>query len=195
MGSSGDGGGGNPAMLGVGTPMPGLPVAGQDGGLDPLTRGKFQNFLPDIQADGQNPMATGLRPGMFEYRSPGSAPAADSGGEATAARDALAQVVAGAASGGGGGGGPGLNPLGGIDNSHEGGTAAGYRMQPWMQGLPHWQGSGAAGDIPNGGTNLPTNWRGRTTPAAAAAKPANQFGAADEGLNSWRETNPAYGGG
>jgi hypothetical protein len=81
MGSSG-GGGGNPAALMQGaSPAPGLPVAGQGGGVgDPFEYGKFQNFLPEPQSEGENPLATGLRPEMFEYLSPGGAGGAAPGG-------------------------------------------------------------------------------------------------------------------
>ena len=84
--------------------------------------------------------------------------------------------AAAAASGGGGGTGfapagpsPGLNPLGGIDNPSGGAAPAGYRTQlpPSMMGLPAWQGSGPAGGAPNGGTNLPTDWRAKDAAAAA----------------------------
>lgn len=72
MGSSGggDSGAGMMALMQQGTPMPGLPIAGQGPSVNPFEYGKFQNFLPDIQAEGENPMATGLRPDMFKYRSP-----------------------------------------------------------------------------------------------------------------------------
>jgi hypothetical protein len=53
------------------TPMPGLPIAGADSTIgDPYEYGKFQNFLPDVQAEGKNPSATGLRPEMFQYKKP-----------------------------------------------------------------------------------------------------------------------------
>ena len=72
MGSGGGGGSGNPALLMQNAnPMQGLPIAGQGGGVgNPLEYGKFQSFLPDIPAEGRAPSATGLRPDMFEYKSP-----------------------------------------------------------------------------------------------------------------------------
>jgi hypothetical protein len=73
MGSSGGDDGGLAAMMAMraATPMPGLPIAGADSTIgDPYEYGKFQNFLPDIQAEGKNPSATGLRPEMFQYRKP-----------------------------------------------------------------------------------------------------------------------------
>jgi hypothetical protein len=71
MGSSDGGGGFNPLAFGAATPMPGLPVAGAGGTIgDPYEYGKFQNFLPDIKAEGVNDMATGLRPHMFNYTKP-----------------------------------------------------------------------------------------------------------------------------
>lgn len=106
MGSSGGGGGGYfPGMGGAASPIPDLPVAGKDSTIgDPYDYGKFQNFLPDIETDtlnpsttdhpliqnsGVNPSATGLRPYMFDYKSPRS------------------NVTQGPATGGGGGGGGG----------------------------------------------------------------------------------------
>jgi len=71
--SGGDDGGGLAAMMAMraATPMPGLPIAGADSTIgDPYEYGKFQNFLPDIQAEGKNPSATGLRPEMFQYKKP-----------------------------------------------------------------------------------------------------------------------------
>jgi hypothetical protein len=75
MGSSGGGDSSGLSALiaqrGAATPMPGLPVAGKDSTIgDPHEYGTFQNFLPDIQAEGPNPSATGLRPEMFEYKKP-----------------------------------------------------------------------------------------------------------------------------
>jgi hypothetical protein len=75
MGSSGgDDSSGLAALIaqrGAATPMPGLPVAGKDSTVgDPHEYGTFQNFLPDIQAEGVNPSATGLRPEMFQYKKP-----------------------------------------------------------------------------------------------------------------------------
>jgi hypothetical protein len=73
MGSSGGGDDGMAAMMAMraATPMPGLPIAGADSTTgDPYEYGKFQNFLPDVQAEGKNPSATGLRPEMFQYKKP-----------------------------------------------------------------------------------------------------------------------------
>lgn len=86
MGSSGGGGGNPQALMGNSTPMKGLPIAGEGGGVgDPREYGTFQSFLPDVQAEGPNPMATGLRPDMFQYKKPtGVLPP----------RDELAQVIA-----------------------------------------------------------------------------------------------------
>jgi hypothetical protein len=72
MGSGGGGGSSDPsALYRTAAPMEGLPVAGKDSTIgSPYEYGEFQNFLPDIQAEGQNPMATGLRPEMFQYKSP-----------------------------------------------------------------------------------------------------------------------------
>ena len=102
MGSGGGGGGGNPALLMQNAdPMGGLHIAGKDSTIgSPFDYGKFQNFLPDIKADGPNDMATGLRPDMFEYKSPGGTVDPGVGGQIQELRDALAKLQAG--SGGGG---------------------------------------------------------------------------------------------
>lgn len=96
MGSSGGGGGGNPAYLymGADNPMPGLPVAGKDSTIgSPYEYGKFQSFLPEIKAEGQNDMATGLRPEMFQYKSPSGVVAqSDQGNQIQSLRDQLAQL-------------------------------------------------------------------------------------------------------
>ena len=114
MGSGGGGGGGNPAALYMNSkPMEGLPIAGKDSTIgSPFEYGKFQNFLPDVKAEGPNDMATGLRPEMFKYRSPSGVVAeSDTGNQIGQLRDALAKLQAGqgsnqfgAAQGGGGGG-------------------------------------------------------------------------------------------
>jgi len=109
MGSSG-GGEGNPMFLSQGgTPIPGLPIAGQGAPNDnPRNLGQFQEFLPTIQPPGGTaggytspsnaetraaPLATGLKSEMFQYRSPQGAIAPSGGGGA------------GGSGGGGGGGG------------------------------------------------------------------------------------------
>ena len=93
MGSSGgDSGAGSMAMMMQGSPMPGLPVAGRDTAIDPYNYGQFQNFLPEIQAEGQNPMATGLRPEMFEYRSPSGKVDPGVGDQIQQLRDQLAAI-------------------------------------------------------------------------------------------------------
>jgi len=112
MGSGGGGGGGNSAaMMMPGTPMPGLPIAGQGPGVDAFKYGQFQNFLPDIKAEGMNDMATGLRPDMFKYRSPDGTAVGGGGGnedgQIQGLRDELAKLQSG------GGGGRGSNYIGG----------------------------------------------------------------------------------
>ena len=95
MGSSGGGGGGNPALLSQNAaPMGDLPIAGKNSTIgSPFEYGKFQNFLPDIQAEGENPMATGLRPEMFQYKSPSGVVAQSGvGDQITELRDALAKI-------------------------------------------------------------------------------------------------------
>jgi len=106
MGSSGGGGGGNPAhLMNNAAPMQGLPVAGANGAVsDPFTYGKYQSFLPNPVAEGPNPMATGLRPDMFNYRSPrdimagnSGAPPGDDASQIQGLRDELARLQAGTA--------------------------------------------------------------------------------------------------
>ena len=83
--------------------MPGLPIAGKDSTIgDAYEYGQFQNFLPTIKAEGQNDMATGLRPEMFGYTKPsGANPEAD----ALPTPRLAAAIAAGSGGGGGGGGG------------------------------------------------------------------------------------------
>jgi hypothetical protein len=96
MGSSSSGDASGLAALltthGAATPMPNLPIAGSGSSVgDPFKYGKFQSFLPDIKPSGPNPSATGLRPEMFEYRAPGTAPAA--GDQIQQLRDELAKLT------------------------------------------------------------------------------------------------------
>jgi len=115
MGSSGSGSG-NPMFLSQGgTPIPGLPIAGQGAPNDnPRNFGQFQEFLPTIQPPGGTaggytipsnaevraaPLATGLKSEMFQYRSPQGAIAPSGGG------------------GGGGGGGAAAASGGGADSA------------------------------------------------------------------------------
>jgi len=126
MGSGGGGGGGNPALLMQNArPMQGLPVAGQGGGIgSPYEYGKFQNFLPDVKAEGPNDMATGLRPEMFEYRSPsGVVQQSNSDTQIAELRNSLAALQAAQAAQqnqfGAGQGGmlPWADPFGGINGN------------------------------------------------------------------------------
>jgi hypothetical protein len=99
MGSSDSGGYSGPIASAVGPPIPGLPVAGADSNIgDAYKYGKFQSFLPDLAASGPNPMATGLRPEMLEYKSPGGGVQQGGGGGGgdtiQALRTELAKVVA-----------------------------------------------------------------------------------------------------
>jgi hypothetical protein len=71
MGSSGGGSSDPSALYRTAAPMEGLPVAGKDSNIgSPYEYGEFQSFLPEIQADGKNPMATGLTPDMLQFKSP-----------------------------------------------------------------------------------------------------------------------------
>ena len=97
MGSSGGGGGGGAGMMALmnqGKPMPGLPIAGAGANIDPYDYGKFQSFLPEPKAEGQNDMATGLRPDMFTYRSPSGKVDPGMGDQIQGLRDQLAALQA-----------------------------------------------------------------------------------------------------
>lgn len=100
MGSSG-GGSGNPMYLSQGgTPMPGLPIAGQGAPNDnPRTYGSFQGFLPDLPAAGQGPApsARGLTSEMLQYKSPQGVVAPN---EVDSLRQQLAALQARVGSGG-----------------------------------------------------------------------------------------------
>jgi hypothetical protein len=116
MGSSG-GDSGNPMFLSQGgTPIPGLPIAGQGApNDDPRAFGKFQSFLPDLPAAGGGPApsATGLTSDMLQYRAPGAGSASS---EINNLRQQLAALqVAGVSGGGGGGGGGGEGQFGAAD--------------------------------------------------------------------------------
>jgi len=100
MGSSSDDGGGSYAGSGTATPMPNLPIAGKDAASvpDAYNYGKFQSFLPDVKASGVNPMATGLTPDMFTYKSPSGVAAdnnsgSDAGNQISSLRDELASLT------------------------------------------------------------------------------------------------------
>jgi len=96
MGSSGGGssGAGMMALMNQGKPMPGLPIAGAGANIDPYEYGKFQSFLPEPKAEGQNDMATGLRPDMFTYRSPSGKVDPGMGDQIQGLRDQLAALQA-----------------------------------------------------------------------------------------------------
>jgi hypothetical protein len=153
MGSSGGGGGGGgmAALMGQGTPMPNLPVAGSAGTVNPQEYGKFQSFLPDIKAEGINDMATGLRPHMFQYKSPSGVVAEGSGGGAgggdtAGLRDMLAQLLAG---GGGGGGGSTWMPNSASSGSPtDGPSVSDIRGGSWQ---PTGGGGGGVGTMGMGG--------------------------------------------
>jgi hypothetical protein len=99
MSSSSDDGGGSYAGSGTATPMPNLPIAGKDAASvpDAYNYGKFQSFLPDVKASGVNPMATGLTPDMFTYKSPSGVAASnnssDAGNQISSLRDELASLT------------------------------------------------------------------------------------------------------
>lgn len=147
MGSSSGGGGGGYMMSQVGPPMPGLPVAGSpEATIDPQNYGKYQSFLPEPLADGQNPMATGLRPEMLQYLSPKDTAARGSG----ALRDVLAEEVAKApAAAEASGGGLKYLPNGQLDQNDPGNIAYYYKM---MGG----GGGGGGASAISGGQVVPT---------------------------------------
>jgi hypothetical protein len=180
MGSSGGGGSSDPsALYKTAAPMGDLPIAGKDSTIgNPFEYGQFQSFLPEIKAEGQNDMATGLRPDMFKYRSPTGVAAengagGDSGsGGADAMRNVLAALTSGAAGGGAGGdnpmmggggnpmmgGGPGLNPnrIGGPGGADMGQLHPAHN-QPGVAGqtaFAPW-----AGNNIRAGGNMPIDWR------------------------------------
>ena len=201
MGSGGGGGSGNPALLlQGGTPMPGLPVAGKDSNIgDPYNYGKFQNFLPDIPAEGRAPSATGLRPDMFKYRSPdgiidpgsnsgdSSGSGGDVAGQIKSLRDDLAKLTAG----GQGGvlnntGDPGANMIMpgtpqtmGMGAGGGGGMAGAHPeyAQPGVAGFTAFApwasgGPGVSGSVRAGAQQGPTDWQAKDAAAAAAAAEA-----------------------
>lgn len=131
MASSSDSGGGGYVSSPVGPAMPGLPIAGKDSNIgSPYEYGKFQNFLPDIKATGQNDMATGLRPDMFTYRSPSGVVAeGGAGNQIQSLRDELAAALASGSIGGGGGGGRGVG--GGAGYQSTGYTDASGQFTPY----------------------------------------------------------------
>ena len=194
MGSSG-GGSGNPALLAqAGVPMPGLPVAGKDSNIgDPYNYGKFQNFLPDIPAEGRAPSATGLRPDMFKYRSPDgildqnsgdSSGSAKSGDDNSQLRDLLAKLSVTPTNtgdpqpgmmvnapqtmglGGGGGGGFGGGAFQGPPGP-PGSNPVGQSNAPIDYGRPGWR-----PPDPSPGPQFATDWRAKDAAAAAAAAAA-----------------------
>jgi hypothetical protein len=154
MASSGGGSGSDIASLiamsQAAQPMQGLPIAGSNSATgDPYDYGKFQNFLPEIETPtlnpsttdhpliqnaGKNPSATGLRPYMFDYKSPRGnvvqgPPAAPAGGGASSAdiqglRNQLSQLLAG----GGGGGRPMLTTAGSPGNLSSGSPEDGVKL-------------------------------------------------------------------
>jgi hypothetical protein len=133
-------------------PMQGLPVAGADSTIgSPYEYGQFQSFLPEIKAEGQNPMASGLRPDMFQFKSPTGVTAGGGGGGADAMRDILAKLSAAGSAGGGGGAGGG---------DFLGGGAGGGG------GFP---GDGAGGGAGGGGVAFPLPQTGRVGDAGAGA--------------------------
>jgi hypothetical protein len=173
--------------------MQGLPVAGKDSTIgSPYEYGQFQSFLPEIKAEGQNPMATGLRPDMFQFKSPTGVTAGGSGGGADAMRDVLAKLSAigtagsGAAGGvgggdflGGGAGGGGF--LGGGAGGGAGGGGGGVAFP-----LPQTGATGGAGAFIGGpgGGNM-----GQMHPAF------NQPGVAGQtAFAPWAGTNIRAGG-
>jgi hypothetical protein len=192
MTSSGDSGGNPMALLSGGTPMPGLPIAGSNPTGDPYKYGQFQNFLPDVQADGQNPSATGLRPEMFDYKKPGGGTAGDTlgggggggsgdiAGQIQGLRDQLAKMQMG----GGGGGQPatGYNP---FDNTSPGWSTGG--MTPGSSGA--YGGVGTMGlGAGGGGFGPPSN--GLAPPPGATQLPTPPGGWGPGNVPGWPQGGP-----
>jgi hypothetical protein len=168
MTSSGDSGGNPAALLQGGTPMPGLPIAGQGGGIgDPYQYGQFQNFLPDIPSEGPAPSATGLRPDMFQYKKP-------NGGvdpQIQQLRDQLAALTG--AGGASGTSGAAADPSAGVGTMGLGGGGGGMFGGGDIQGPPGPPGSNPVaqsnarvvfpvpgwGPAPSVGNQFPTDWR------------------------------------
>lgn len=93
---SGGGGGGNPqALYQNAAPMGGLPIVGKDSSAvgNPYDYGKFQNFLPDAGSDGKYPVARGLSPDMFTYKSPSGTVAPGVGDQISDLRSQLAKLT------------------------------------------------------------------------------------------------------
>ena len=153
MGSSG-GGSGNPALLMQNaSPMPGLPVAGSDNATgDPYEYGRFQNFLPDIPAEGRAPSAEGLRPDMFQYKSPKGV----IDPQVQGLRDELAKLksTGTAASDGSGSYTPKYLPGGGLDPNDPGNISQYYKL---MNGGSAPNQFGAAQDTNKASTHLVSN--------------------------------------
>jgi hypothetical protein len=189
MTSSGDSGGNPAALLTGGTPMPGLPIAGSNPTGDPYKYGQFQNFLPDVQADGQNPSATGLRPDMFNYRKPGGdmtdaggaagGGSGDIAGQIQGLRDQLAKMQMGGGGGGqpatvgtmglgaGGGGMPGMSGGPGYPLGGQGVADLVAGQTPFAA----WGGGSGPNDpmFRRGVQQGPIDWRAKDAAAAAAA--------------------------
>jgi hypothetical protein len=194
MGSSGGGddGAGMMALMGQGTPMPGLPIAGQGPGTNAFEYGQFQNFLPEIQAEGENPMATGLRPDMFKYRSPGGVVAEGSGGgggdEIQGLRDELAALKSGMGGNSGGydsGGFPQYGDPNATAKFMSGGRGGVGTMGMGGGGVPGIQGPQTPGANPvaqgSGPIVHPAPWwpkGGPGSPIAAAANNSDPLAAA-----------------
>jgi hypothetical protein len=96
MGSDGGGGGNPQALYANAAPMQGLPIVGKDSSAvgNPYDYGKFQNFLPDAGSDGKYPVARGLTPDMFTYKSPSGAVAPGVGDQISDLRTQLAKLSA-----------------------------------------------------------------------------------------------------
>jgi hypothetical protein len=165
MGSSG--GSANPAYLSQGgTPMPGLPIAGQGAPNDnPRNFGQFQEFLPEISPQGSsgyqimpagqgpNPSATGLTAEMFKYRSPQGVAAPSGGG--------------GGDGGGGGGGGAGAGAgAGDIDSLRQQVAALQAQAGNGQFGAAEQPGFGLYGQ--KSAIGFPQNWTNSNVPFATS---------------------------
>jgi hypothetical protein len=162
--------------------MPGLPIAGQGAGVDPTTYGKFQSFLPEPLAEGPNPMATGLRPDMLKFRSPGGGADASSGGGTSGEIEALRGELAKLTAGGGGG-----NP--------NAGTASQDMLVPGNERLGQGFMGGSAGGVGTmgmgrGGGGFGPAGNGVAPPANATQLPTPPGGWASGNVPGWPMGGP-----
>jgi hypothetical protein len=186
MGSGGGGGGGDPSKLAMGgTPMPGIPIAGQGADVNPFEYGAFQNFLPDMptaDAFGKGeraPSAMGLNQDMFKYKNPmGELAPGSSGGGNDNLRNEFARMMQ--TMGGGNG------SFGGGGNMAGSGSVTDGPTMSSMMGMGGGGGGFQGGPIGGMGQNPGPGGAGG---GARPDGPMNQFIGGHYGLA------PGWGGG